>query len=160
MVVSHQTQNSGRKYGGRMFQGEFNHTIDPKGRVIIPAQLRSELEGGFVVTKGLDGCLWLVDSASWKKIQQEIQGMPFALKEARMLSRFMIAGATDGDIDKQGRVFIPPNLREYASLEKNVVLSGVGSRLEIWDKSRYDQITDIEDMSAIAEKLVNFGVSL
>lgn len=143
-----------------MFQGEFNHTIDPKGRIIIPTQLRGELEGGFVVTKGLDGCLWMVDREAWKKIQEEIQSMPFALKEARMLSRFMIAGATEGDVDKQGRVFLPPNLREYAGLEKNVVLSGVGSRLEIWDKSRYEQITDIEDMSVIAEKLVDFGVKL
>lgn len=143
-----------------MFQGEFSHTIDPKGRIIIPTQLRGELEGGFVVTKGLDGCLWLVDASSWKNIQQEIQGMPFGLKEARTLSRFLIAGATDGGIDGQGRVFIPPSLREYAGLEKNVILAGVGSRLEIWDKSRYDQITDIEDMSAIAEKLVEFGIRL
>ncbi len=86
--------------------------------------------------------------------------MPFGLKEARTLSRFLIAGATDGGIDGQGRVFIPPSLREYAGLEKNVILAGVGSRLEIWDKSRYEQITDIEDMSAIAEKLVEFGIRL
>lgn len=143
-----------------MFQGEFSHTIDPKGRIIIPTQLRSQVESGFVVTKGLDGCLWLVESEIWKKIQEEVLNMPFASKDARALSRFLIAGATDGDIDKQGRVFIPSNLREYAGLEKNVILSGVGSRLEIWDKTRYEQITDIEDMSAIAEKLVDFGVKL
>ena len=143
-----------------MFQGEFSHTIDPKGRIIIPTQLRSQVESGFVVTKGLDGCLWLVESEIWKKIEDEVMNMSFASQNARRLSRFLIAGAVDGDIDKQGRVFIPSNLREYAGLEKNVILSGVGSRLEIWDKTRYEQITDIEDMSAIAEQLVDFGVKL
>lgn len=143
-----------------MFKGEFSHTIDPKGRIIIPTQLRSQVESGFVVTKGLDGCLWLVESEVWKKIEDEVMNMSFASQNARRLSRFLIAGAVDGDIDKQGRVFIPSNLREYAGLEKNVILSGVGSRLEIWDKTRYEQITDIEDMSAIAEQLVDFGVKL
>lgn len=143
-----------------MFKGEFSHTIDPKGRIIIPTQLRSQVESGFVVTKGLDGCLWLVESEVWKKIEEEVMSMSFASQNARRLSRFLIAGAVDGDIDKQGRVFIPSNLREYAGLEKNVILSGVGSRLEIWDKTRYEQITDIEDMSAIAEQLVDFGVKL
>ncbi len=143
-----------------MFKGEYNHTIDAKGRIIVPSKLREELGDNFVVTKGLDGCLWMFDNATWENVEKEIQSMPFTLKEARILARFMIAGATDGELDKQGRILVPPNLREYAQLEKDVVLSGVGSRVEIWSKDRYNAITDYEDMDMIAEKLIDLGFRL
>ena len=143
-----------------MFKGEYSHTIDNKGRIIVPVKLREALGDSFVVTKGLDGCLWMFDNAAWESVEKEIQAMPFTLKEARILARFMIAGASDGELDKQGRILVPPNLREYAQLDKEVVLSGVGSRVEIWSKERYNAITDYEDMDMIAEKLIDLGFRL
>lgn len=143
-----------------MFKGEYNHTIDPKGRLIVPVKLRDELGENFVVTKGLDGCLWMFDNAQWNEVEASIKAMPFTLKEARVMSRFIIAGAADGELDKQGRVLIPPNLREYADLEKDVVLAGVGSRVEIWSKERYESASDFGDVDAMAEKLVELGFSL
>lgn len=143
-----------------MFKGEFSHTIDPKGRIIVPMKLRDELGDNFVVTKGLDGCLWMFDSAQWDKVEQEIMSMPFTLKEARILSRFIIAGASDGELDKQGRLLIPPSLREYAGLTKDVMLAGVGTRVEIWSKEKYEDISNFDDVDAMAEKLVELGFSL
>ena len=143
-----------------MFKGEFNHTIDPKGRIIIPMKLRDELGENFVITKGLDGCLWMFDNDQWEKVENEIREMPFTLKEARVISRFIIAGASDGEKDKQGRVLIAPNLREYAGLDKDVVLAGVGSRVEIWSKDRYEAASSFEDMDAMAEKLIDLGFRL
>ncbi|HPF28851.1 MAG TPA: division/cell wall cluster transcriptional repressor MraZ [Lachnospiraceae bacterium] len=143
-----------------MYKGEYSHTIDAKGRIIIPVKLREELGDNFVVTKGLDGCLWMFDNSEWEKVEQEIQAMPFTLKEARMLARFMIAGACDGEMDKQSRILIPPNLREYADLNKDVILSGVGSRVEIWSKERYAQANDFENMDAITDKLIELGFRL
>ena len=143
-----------------MFKGEFNHTIDPKGRIIVPMKLRDELGENFVITKGLDGCLWMFDNDQWEKVENEIREMPFTLKEARVISRFIIAGASDGEMDKQGRVLIAPNLREYAGLDKDVVLDGVGSRVEIWSKDRYEAASSFEDMDAMAEKLIDLGFRL
>lgn len=143
-----------------MYKGEYNHTIDPKGRLIIPAKLRDELGDNFVVTKGLDGCLWMFDSEEWDKIEEEIREMPFTMKEARMLSRFIVAGAFDGELDKQGRVLLPSNLREYAGITKDVVLAGVGSRVEIWAKEKYDDLSNFDNMEEIAEKLVGLGFKL
>ena len=140
-----------------MLKGEYNHTIDSKGRIIVPAKLREELGDSFVITKGLDGCLWMFDSDEWAKVEAEIQAMPFTLKEARMLSRFMIAGAYDGEPDKQGRMLIPPALREYAGIDKDVVLAGVGSRVEVWAKDRYESASDFGDMDEMAEKLIELG---
>lgn len=143
-----------------MFKGEFNHTIDPKGRMIIPVKLRDELGDSFVVTKGLDGCLWMFDNQQWEQVEEEIKGMPFTLKEARVISRFIIAGACDGELDKQGRMLLPSNLREYADITKDVVLAGVGSRIEIWSKERYESISQVDDMDAMAEKLIELGFRL
>lgn len=144
-----------------MFKGEYNHTIDDKGRLIVPVKLRDELGESFVITKGLDGCLWMFDSTQWEKVEAEIQAMPFTLKEARMLSRFIIAGAYDGEPDKQGRMVIPPSLREYADIKKDVVLAGVGSRVEVWSKERYDAAAeDFGNMDEMAEKLIELGFRL
>lgn len=143
-----------------MFKGEYNHTIDPKGRIIVPAKLRDELGETFVVTKGLDGCLWMFDNAQWETVEEEIKKMPFTLKEARAISRFIIAGACDVETDKQGRMLLPSNLREYGDLTKDVVFAGVGSRVEIWSKDRYDNASNFEDMDAMAEKLIELGFRL
>lgn len=143
-----------------MLKGEYSHTIDDKGRIIVPVKLREELGDSFVITKGLDGCLWLFDNEQWDKVEAEIQAMPFTLMEARKLARFIIAGAYDGEPDKQGRMLIPPALREYADIKKDVVLAGVGSRVELWSKERYDSATNFDDMDAMAEKLIELGFRL
>ena len=143
-----------------MLKGEYSHTIDDKGRVIVPAKLREQLGDKFVITKGLDGCLWMFDNEEWERVETEIQNMPFTLMEARKLARFMIAGAYDGEPDKQGRMLIPPSLREYAGINKDVVLAGVGSRVEVWSKERYENATDFENMDEMAEKLIELGFRL
>ena len=143
-----------------MYKGEYNHTIDEKGRIIVPAKLREELGETFVITKGLDGCLWVFDNEEWEKVEEKINELPFNIKEARLLSRFMIAGAFDAEPDKQGRVMIPQSLREYADLKRDVVLAGVGRKLELWSKERYEQAGDFGDMDEIANKLMELGIRL
>ncbi|MBR6344563.1 MAG: division/cell wall cluster transcriptional repressor MraZ [Lachnospiraceae bacterium] len=143
-----------------MYKGEYNHTIDEKGRIIVPAKLRDELGETFVITKGLDGCLWVFDNEEWEKVEEKINELPFNIKEARLLSRFMIAGAFDAEPDKQGRVMIPQSLREYADLKRDVVLAGVGRKLELWSKERYEQAGDFGDMDEIANKLMELGIRL
>ena len=143
-----------------MFKGEYNHTIDDKGRVIVPVKLREQLGDSFTITKGLDGCLWMFDSDEWERVEKEIHDMPFTLKEARIISRFIIGGAFDGEPDKQGRVVIPPALREYADIKKDVVLAGVGSRVEVWSKERYEAANDFGDVDEMAAKLIELGFRL
>ena len=143
-----------------MYKGEYNHTIDEKGRIIVPAKLRDELGETFVITKGLDGCLWVFDNEEWEKVEEKINELPFNIKEARLLSRFMIAGAFDAEPDKQGRVMIPQSLREYADLKRDVVFAGVGRKLELWSKERYEQAGDFGDMDEIANKLMELGIRL
>ncbi len=144
-----------------MYKGEYSHSIDAKGRITVPVKLRDELGDGFVITKGLDGCLWMLDKEQWDKVEEMLLTMPqLTSKEARAFSRFMIAGACDGEVDKQGRLLIPANLREHAGLTKDVVFSGVGSRVEIWDKGRYDEINEDVDIDAITAKLVEQGLRI
>ena len=119
-----------------MFYGEFDHTLDAKGRVIIPAKLREALGETFVITKGLDGCLFVYPMEQWKALEEKLQTLPLSEPRARAFSRFFFSGATDSELDKQGRVMIPPNLREHAGLKKDVVIAGTGNRLEIWDKEK------------------------
>jgi len=143
-----------------MYKGEYNHTIDDKGRIIVPAKLREELGESFIITKGLDGCLWVLDQEEWEKVEEKINSLPFNLKEARMLARFMIAGACDAEPDKQGRVMIPQNLREYAGIQKDAVLAGVGKRVELWSKERYESASDFGGMDEMAEKLIELDIRL
>lgn len=141
-----------------MFKGEYNHTVDEKGRLIIPSKFREELGNSFVVTKGLDGCLFAYDSFEWKKLEEKLVSLPFTNKDARNFSRFMLAGAADVDVDKQGRILLPSVLRNFAGLEKDVVLIGVASRIEIWSKERWEDASTIDDMDAIAEKMADLGI--
>ncbi len=113
-----------------MFMGEYNHTIDAKGRLIIPSKFREILGDVFVVTKGLDGCLFVYDNEEWKRFEEKLRSLPITNKEARQFVRFFLAGATEAEVDKQGRILIPNVLREFAELTKDVVLVGVGSRIE------------------------------
>lgn len=139
-----------------MFKGEYNHTVDTKGRLIVPAKFREILGDVFVVTKGLDGCLFVYPNSEWEKIEEKFREIPLTGKDARKFTRFFFGSAADCELDKQGRVLIPANLREYAGLGKEVVLIGVLNRIEIWSKERYLE-EECEDMDDIAEKMAVLG---
>ena len=144
-----------------MFMGEYNHTVDPKGRLIIPAKFREQLGDEFVVTKGLDGCLFVFPQNEWESFQGKLKTLPLINKDARKFSRFFMAGAAPCEMDKQGRILLPPVLREYADLQKDVVLVGVLSRVEIWDKGRWLENTyDEDEMDGIAEHMAELGFSI
>lgn len=141
-----------------MYTGEYNHTIDTKGRLTFPAKFRENLGEGFVVTKGLDGCLFVFDASEWQKLTEKLASLPLTDKGARQFTRFFLAGATDVEVDKQGRILLPANLRQFAGIEKDVVLIGVGNRAEIWSKERYDGAVDYEDMDEFAQGLTGYGL--
>lgn len=145
-----------------MFLGEYQHTIDAKGRLIIPARLREGLGDRFVVTKGLDGCLFAYPPQEWSNLEQKMRSLPNTRADARAFVRFFFAGATECEIDKQGRVLIPGNLRDYASLDKEVVVIGVASRVEIWAQDRWEQYNadSASSVEEIAEKIVDFDLGI
>lgn len=120
-----------------MFMGEYNHTVDAKGRLIVPAKFREALGEEFVVTKGLDGCLFVYPMEEWKNIEEKFRNIPLTTKDARKFSRFFFSGAATCEVDKQGRILIPTVLREFAGLQKDAVLAGVFNRIEIWSKERW-----------------------
>lgn len=141
-----------------MFMGEYNHTIDAKGRIIIPSKFRESLGDTFVVTLGLDGCLFVYPNSEWESFLTKLSSLPGS-KEARQLQRYFLAGATECEIDKQGRILIPTKLRASASLDKDVVFVGVLSKIEIWSKERWEQNNIYEDMDDVAEHMSEFGIS-
>ncbi|MBE5927465.1 MAG: division/cell wall cluster transcriptional repressor MraZ [Lachnospiraceae bacterium] len=143
-----------------MFMGEYNHSVDAKGRVIIPAKFRDKLGETFVVTKGLDGCLFVFALDEWKNFEEKLRTLPIANKDARKFTRFFLAGAADLEVDKQGRALLPSNLREFAELKKDVVLVGVSSRVEIWSKERWEDSTAFDDMDEIAEHMAELGLGI
>lgn len=141
-----------------MFIGEFSHSLDEKGRLIVPSKFREGLGNNFVVTKGLDGCLFAYDNTEWKALEDKLRALPLTNKDARKFQRFMLAGAASVEIDKQGRILLPANLRDHAGLLKDVVLIGVGGRIEIWDKEAYEDSQSFGDMDEIAEKMADLGI--
>ena len=145
-----------------MFMGEYSHTIDAKGRIIVPAKFRESLGDNFVVTKGLDNCLFVYTSEDWRKFEEKLRTLPLTNKDARKFTRFFLAGAAEMEIDKQGRILIPSVLREFAALEKDVVLVGVGSRIEICDKARWNESISIydDDMEEVAENMESLGFTI
>lgn len=138
-----------------MFMGEYHHTIDEKGRIIVPAKFRGELKEQFVVTRGLESCLFVYSMEEWNNIVKKLNTLPFTKKDARNFSRFFLSGATVVELDKQGRINIASPLTSYAGLEKDCIIIGVGERLEIWNEKTWNEFldTNIEDMSMIAENL-------
>ena len=120
-----------------MLMGEYEHTLDPKGRVIFPARLRENLGEHFVIAKGLDGCLFVYPPEQWQRLQDSINSLPFS--KASALQRFFFSGACEAESDKQGRVLIPANLRLYAGLDKDIIIIGASVRAEIWDKAKWDK---------------------
>lgn len=143
-----------------MFMGEYNHTIDTKGRVIVPSKFRETLGDEFVVTKGLDGCLFVYDNQEWTAFEEKLKALPITNKDARAFVRFFLAGAAGVEVDKQGRILLPASLREFAALEKDVVLIGVGSRIEIWSRERWEDTASFGDMDTIAEHMAELGLGI
>ncbi|MCR5269058.1 MAG: division/cell wall cluster transcriptional repressor MraZ [Lachnospiraceae bacterium] len=141
-----------------MFKGEYNHTIDTKGRLIIPAKFRELLGEEFTITKGLDGCLFIYSNEDWAEFEAGLRALP-PNKDSRMLVRFFSAGAADVEVDKQGRILIPSNLREFAELDKDVVLAGVAGRIEVWSKERWEE-QKYDNMDDIAEQMAELGLSI
>ena len=143
-----------------MFMGEYNHTIDAKGRLIVPSKFREKLGEEFVVTKGLDDCLFVYPMDEWAHIEEAFRKVPLTNKKARDFVRFFFAGAASCEVDRQGRILLPANLRAYAGLEKEIVSAGVLNRVEIWEKEKWDKSNVIEDMDDIADYMAELGVSI
>ena len=142
-----------------MLIGEYEHSLDTKGRLIMPAKLREAIGDKFVVTKGLDGCLFAFSIEEWSNFEEKLKSLPLSNRNSREFTRFFLSGATECEIDKQGRFLIPTNLRETASLQKEVVIIGVGTRIEIWNKEKWNSYND-ENISVedIAENMTMLGI--
>lgn len=143
-----------------MLIGEYEHSLDAKGRLIMPSRLREDIGEKFIVTKGLDGCLFGFSQKEWKNFEEKLKTLPLTNKNARDFVRFFLSGATECDIDKQGRFLITGNLREYAHMEKEVVIIGVGARIEIWNKEKWKEYNSEENITAdnIAENMTMLGI--
>ncbi|MGX7198911.1 division/cell wall cluster transcriptional repressor MraZ [Enterococcus nangangensis] len=142
-----------------MFMGEFQHTMDSKGRLTMPAKFREGLGEKFIVTRGLDGCLFGYPQAQWNQLEEKLAEMPLAKKDARTFVRFFYSAATECEIDKQGRINIPQSLKAHANLDKNCVVIGVSNRIEIWDESKWQDFSEVaeESFDEIAENMIDFG---
>lgn len=142
-----------------MFIGEYQHGLDAKNRIIIPSKFRDEFGGKFVLTKGLDGCLYAYALQEWKILEEKLKALPLTNKDARAFVRFFFSGASEVELDKQGRGLIPQNLIEYAGIEKEIVSIGVLTRVEIWSKQKWQQYNESNiDFDAIAEKMSELGI--
>lgn len=143
-----------------MFMGEYQHSIDNKGRLIVPAKFREELGETFVVTKGLDSCLFVYPYSEWKIFEDKLNSLPITNSNARKFVRFFLAGAVECNVDKQGRILIPNNLRTYSGLDRDAILIGVTNRVEIWSKDNWDNYNNNEDFDAsdLAENMQELGI--
>lgn len=141
-----------------MLVGEYQHNIDAKGRMILPAKFREELGEGFVMTKGLDGCLWIHPAEEWAKLDEQLSALP--LSKGKDIQRFFYGGMTECEFDKQGRVLVTQGLREFAKLEKDVVVIGLKKRLEIWDKNEWNKRTAVfmENSDDVALQMEDLGI--
>ncbi len=140
--------------------GEYKHNLDTKGRIIVPSKFRELLDEQFVITRGLDRCLFAYTQDEWGRIEEKLKTLPLTKKDARKFTRLFFSGATNVEIDKQGRINIPQNLREYAGLSKDCTVIGVSSRIEIWDSAAWEDFyTESEDnFEDIAEDLIDFDL--
>ena len=131
-----------------MLIGEYEHSLDAKGRLIMPAKLRTDMGEKFIITKGLDGCLFVFSQNEWSNFESKLKELPLTNKNARDFVRFFLSGATECEIDKQGRFLLVNTLREYAEITKEVIIIGVGTRLEIWNKDKWKKYNSNENISA------------
>ena len=143
-----------------MFIGEYQHNLDSKGRLAIPAKFRDRLTGGAIITRGLDHCLFVFTSKEWEVLAQKLIALPLAQSNSRAFVRLMLAGAMDVEIDKQGRILTPDYLRKYAGLDKSAKIIGVYNRMEIWDERTWEKYRDRTEGSSdeIAEKMADLGI--
>ena len=141
-----------------MLIGEYEHSLDAKGRLIMPSKLRQDIGEKFIITKGLDGCLFVFSQNEWNKFETKLKTLPLSDKNARNFVRFFLSGATECEIDKQGRFLIPANLRESAKLEKDAMIVGVGTRLEIWNKETWLNCGENISADEIAENMTMLGI--
>ena len=146
--------------GENMFMGEYKHNLDTKGRIIVPSKFRDLLSEQFIITRGLDRCLFAYTMDEWSRIEEKLKTLPLTKKDARKFTRLFFSGATNVEIDKQGRINIPQNLRDYAGLEKDCTVIGVSSRIEIWDTSAWEGFytESEENFEDIAEDLIDFDL--
>lgn len=135
--------------------GEYEHKLDTKGRLMMPAKLREELGCTFMITKGLDNCLYIYPNEEWQAFAEKLNQLPMTNKSARQFKRFFNSGATKCEIDGQGRILLPATLRDFANIEKEVVIIGNGEKAEIWNKAAWDAVNNEEalNMDEIADKL-------
>lgn len=143
-----------------MFIGEYEHSVDVKGRMIMPSKLRENIGEKFIITKGLDKCLFAYSKSEWTNFEEKLKTLPLTNKNARDFVRFFLSGAVECEIDKQGRFLVPANLRTYANIDKEIVIIGVGTRLEIWNKEAWTNYSSEENISAdeIAENMTMLGI--
>ena len=141
-----------------MFMGEYSHTIDTKGRLIIPSKFRALLGEEFVITKGLDGCLSIYPMDEWIIFEEKLKALPLTNKNARTFARFFVSSANTCELDKQGSILVPATLREFAGLEKDVVLTGNLNRIEVWSKEKWAENSNYDDMDSIAEGMQEMGI--
>lgn len=143
-----------------MLLGEYNHSIDEKSRVIVPSKFRDDLGSTFVITKGFDKCLFVFSIAEWQNFEAGLRALPLSNENARKYVRYFLSGATECQLDKQGRILIPANLKEHAGLKKELVITGVSTRAEIWDKETWEKYTsdDNIDLDEVASHMSEFGI--
>ena len=140
--------------------GEYQHNVDTKGRLIIPSKFREHLDDSFVLTRGLDNCLFGYPMNEWRKLEEKLKELPVTKKDARAFTRFFFSGATEVEIDKQGRINIPNNLRSYAKMDKECIVLGVSNRLEIWAKDAWENyfVESEDSFNDIAENMIGFDI--
>jgi MraZ protein len=143
-----------------MFMGKYNHTIDAKGRLIIPAKFREQLGEAFVITNGNDGCLNIYTEEDWETFLEKLQLLPTSNGDIRKIRRMLVAQAETVELDKQGRILVPTALRERAGLNKDVVLAGNIEKIEVWDKDRWEAEIASDDIDDITERMADLGVSI
>jgi MraZ protein len=143
-----------------MFLGEYEHNVDDKGRLAIPARFREDLGDGVVITRGFDRCLMGFPRPMWEQLSQQVSGLSLGQGDARNLRRLLFSGAADVQLDRQGRILIPQNLRDYAGLAEPVIVAGLNTHFEIWSRERWREVLDSLDANggAIAEQLAALGI--
>ena len=143
-----------------MFMCEYSHTVDTKGRLIVPAKFREVLGDAFVICKGLDHCLYIYSNEDWEAFANQLSSLPLTNKAAREFVRFFLSGASQVEVDKLGRILVPSSLRTFAGLDKDVVLAGVGHRIEVWSREKWEGESGGSDMDEIAETMDKLGITL
>lgn len=143
-----------------MLLGEYRHNVDTKGRVSLPSKFRTDLGQYYVITKGLDDCLFVYSKKEWETFENKLKQLPLTSEDARTFTRFFFGGASECEVDKQGIINIPQVLREYANIKKDVVIVGVSTRVEIWDSEKWDNYTssDSLDVTKIVSQMSNLGI--